>query len=321
MKRINLTLLITAFIILTPLTVLAEDPGSSESGFSGRLQGGGFYLQTDSQLYSNNTDQVNDELDGPADSTEEVNPLASIFLQYQFKGGTAIYAGNPLEIESDFSLSAGVRQPLFKSTLDVSVAWVPINEVWKNPYQVGSAREETDMNSRGLRVKWEEIAGSHWEGFYYNNLIDIESDEIGDLENDLKREGWTHELGIKYNLLLNQGLILRPELSYSYGDIEGDSNSYHGLDIGVMLMYVQPQWVLTGQVSGFHNQYQKTHPLFDKTRQETGFFTLAQAMRLNLLGVNRLFANFMVGYGLSDANIDFFDSQTIISLASIGINF
>jgi hypothetical protein len=88
----------------------------------------------------------------------------------------------------------------------------------------------------------------------------------------------------------------------------------------MLLKRAQPPWVLIGLVSGLHNQYQQTHSLFDKTRQESGMFTFAQVMRLNLFGVERLFTSFAAGYSWSDANIDFFDSQAVIGLASVGIN-
>jgi hypothetical protein len=321
MKRNILKLLITVLFIVAPLTVLAQDFGNTESGLSGSLQGGVYVLQTDSQLYTEDNNRRTDNLNGPTDTDEQISGLASIYLRYQFENGTAIYAGNPLEVGTDLSLAAGVSQPIGDSTLDAAVTWLPINEVWKNPYQWGSAREETDMNAYGLRVKLQEVAGSPWEVIYSIDRIDIKDDEIGDFENDLKRNGWTHELGVKYTLPLQKGLCLSPELSYTYGAIEGRSNSYQGVNIGVQLQQARLLWVLTGQVSGFYNQYQKTHPLFDKTRREYGISTFAQAKRLNLFGVERLFANFVAGYAWSDANIDFFDSQTVIGLAGVGINF
>jgi hypothetical protein len=321
MKHIILILMIAVLFIGTPLTVYAQKPGGSESGFSGSLQGGVYILQTDSQLYAEDTNRHTNDLDGPADTDGEIEGLASISLRYQFEGGTAVYAGNPLEVGEDFSLAAGVSQPIGNSTLDVAVTWTPTSNVWKNPYQTGSDRVKTDAETRGLRFQLQEIAGSPWEAIYNINRIDIEDDEIGDLENDLKRDGYTHELGVKYNLPLQQGVILRPEVSYTYGDIEGRSNRGHGINIGVLLKRVQPPWVLIGLVSGFHAQYQQTHPLFDKTRQESGMSTFAQVMRLNLFGVERLFARFAAGYSWSDANIDFFDSQDVMGLASVGINF
>ncbi len=72
-----------------------------------------------------------------------------------------------------------------------------------------------------MRVKLQEIEGSAWEGIYNLDRIDIDNDEIGDLEKDLRRDGWAHELGVKYTLSLDKGFSLRPELSFSYGDIEG----------------------------------------------------------------------------------------------------
>jgi hypothetical protein len=321
MKRNILKLLITVIFIVAPQTVIAQGPGGSESGISGSLQGGAYFLQTNSQFYTEDTNRRTNNLDGPADTNQEFEGLLSIFLRYQFESGTAIYAGNPLEVGQDLALSAGVSQPMGDTTMDMAVTWMPINEVWKNPYETEDSRDITDMDAYGLRIKLLEIEGSPWEGTYNIDRIDIENDEIGDLEKDLKRDGWKHELGAKYNMSLNQEFSLRPELSVSYGDIEGRSNSYLGVNGGVLLQHIQSSWVFTGQVTGFYKQYQKTHPLFDKTRQEFGIMTLAQAVRLNLFGVEPLFASFVAGYAMSDANIDFFDSQTIIGLVSVGINF
>jgi hypothetical protein len=307
--------------IASSLTAHAQGPDGTEPGFSGRLQGGAFFVQTDSQLSTGGASRRTDGLDGPADTHEVISGLASLYLRYQFAGGTAVYAGNPLEIGEGFALATGVSRPMETGTLDVAVTWLPIQEVWKNPYQTGSARDKTDVDAFGLRVQFQEIAGTPWEATYNISRIDIEDDEIGDLEDDLKRTGWTHEAGIKYTLPLKQDLTLSPELSCIYGDIEGRSNSYGGIKLGVQVQRVRPPWVLIGLVSGFHHRYYKTHPLFDSTRQESGVTTFAQVMRLNLFEIERLFASVGAGYIRSDANIDFFDSQTLIGLASVGINF
>lgn len=321
MKTTIVKLLMAAMLIVAPQTAFAQDPGASASGLSGSLQGGAYVLQTNSQLYVEDKNSQANNLDGPADTHQEFEGLASIFLRYQFESGTAIYAGNPLEVGQDIALSAGVSQPMADTTLDMAVAWIPINEVWKNPYETDDSRDTTGMEAYGLRIKLLEIEGSPWEGTYNLDRIDIDNDEIGDLEKDLKRDGWKHELGAKYTMPLNQEFSLRPELSVSYGDIDGRSNSYLGVKGAVLLQHIRSSWVFTGQVTGFYTQYQKTHPLFDKTRQEFGFMTLAQAVRVNLFGVEPLFASFVAGYVMSDANIDFFDSQTVLGLVSVGINF
>jgi len=226
-----------------------------------------------------------------------------------------------MEPGEDFVLTAGLSQSVGKSTLDVAVTWLPSNEVWKNPYQAVDARVQTDADVYGLNIQLQEVAGSPWEVLYNINRIDIEDDEIGDLENDLKRSGLTHEIGAKYTLSLQQGVSLSPELSYTYGDIEGRSNAYHEIKIGAQLKCVQPPWMFIGLVSGSHRQYQEIHPLFDKTLHESTIFTFAQLMRLNLFGMENLFASLGAGYARSDANLDFFDSQTVLGIAGVGINF
>jgi hypothetical protein len=315
-----LCLAITLFII--PEASLANGPGAPQPGFSGKLQAGGLFLQTDSQLSPHGSIRHVDDLDGPADTHQLITGLAIVSLRYQFESGTAIYAGNPLEAGEGLSLAAGVSQPMGAAgTLDVAVTWLPIEEIWENPYQTEGARDETSVNAYGLKVEWQQIGGSPWELSYKIDRFDVDDDVIGDLEEDLQRDGYTHELGIKYSLPLSPGTIISPQLAYTYADKEGPSNSYHGVKAGALIQRARPPWVLIGVVYGAFHQYQETHPLFDKTRKEGVVTTFAQVMRLNLFGYQRLFASLAGGYVWSDANIDFFDSRTVLGLATVGINF
>lgn len=321
MKYKLFNFLVAVLIIVLPQAVFAKSPEDVEPGFSGNIQGGAFFYQTDSQLLATDSNSINFSLEEPADTYDEISALASIYLNYQFESGTSVYVGNPLQVGEEFQIAAGVKQPIGDSTLDIALTWLPVKEVWKNPYQTASIRTKSDADVYGLSFKVIDIGGSPWELNYSIEHIDIENDVIGDLEGDLRRDGWVHEVGVQYTLQFKNGVSLRPEFNYKYGDIKGRSNSYHGVDIGVKLQKAYPSWILTGHVSGFHNQYDKTHPLFAKTLQESGIGAFAQVMRLDLFGVEDLFASFMAGYIWSDANIDFFDSQTVIGLASVGISF
>ena len=321
MKHFFYPLLFVVFFIAPSLLAHAQGPGPAKTGLTGRIQGGAVLLQTDSQLSTADSDSRANDLEGPADTFEEVLPIASVFLNYRFESGTSVYVGNPLEAADGFAVVAGVNQPLEAGALDVAVTWLPIAEVWKNPYQTVTARDESDVDHYGLRLKWQEIGGTPWEAAYSIHRIDVENDEIGDIENDLKRDGWTHELGVHYTWPLKRGVSLRPELSFTYADIDGRSNSYQGVSAGVQLQRIQPPWVFIGRLSGEYNQYDRTHPLFGKTREASGISAFANVTRLNLFGVDHLFGSVAAGYIRSDANIDFFDSQTIIGLASVGMEF
>lgn len=309
------------FLIFTPLAVHAQEEKGSEPGFSGRLQGGAFFMQTDSQLSTDDTNRQTADLDGPAETHTISSGIAAVYLRYQFEDGTAVYAGNPLEVGEGLAFEAGISRDIGAGTLDMALTYLPVGEVWKNPYQTMGAREKTDIDVYGLHVQLQEVAGSPWEISYKTDRINIDDDEIGNLEDDLERSGQIHELGVKYNTPPQSGFSISPELSYTYGDLNGRANSYQGMKLGALLKQVRPPWVLIGLLSGFHTQYQTKHPLFDKTRQESGVTTFAQVIRLNLFGVERLFASFGAGYVFSDANIDFYDSRTAIGLASVGISF
>ena len=308
-------------LIFTPQTGDARERQKASPGLSGRLQGGALFIQTNSQLSTEESNRRTADRNGPADAHHKAIPMASVYLRYQCDDDTAIYAGNPLEVGEGLAMEAGIHQSTDAGTLDMALTWRPTKTVWKNPYQTVEAREETDQDVYGLHLQWEEVAGTPFEIDYKIDRIHIENDEIGDLERDLRRSGQTHELGVKYNIPSQSSLRLTPELSYTYGDIHGHANHYQGVKVGVLLKQAKPPWILIGLLSGSHTQYQKRHPLFGKSRQESGITTFAQAMRLHLFGVKRLFLSVGAGYLWSDANIDFYDSQTLIGLTNLGINF
>jgi hypothetical protein len=308
-------------LTLLPTTALGQEPAPDSSGLTGRFQVGGLFLQTDSQLSTEGTNRRTDDLDGPAAPHTFITGLAAIYLRYQFESGTALYAGNPLEAGEGLALAAGMSQPVGESTLDLSVNWSPIEDVWENPYQTGSARDETAVDAYGLSIEWQEIGGSPWQLSYGIDRWDVEDDLIGDLESDLERDGWTHELGVEYTLPLAPGMELKPHLKYAYADKAGQSNRYHGMEAGFLLQRARPPWVLVGVVSGAYHHYPEDHPLFNKARREGYLTTFAQVMRLNLFGYQRLFASLAGGYVHGESNIDFFDSQTLIALASVGVQF
>lgn len=312
---------ISLTIILIAGVSFAQNPEEDTSGFSGRIQAGGLFLQTDSQLSTDGSSRRVDDLDRPADTHKAVIALASVYLRYQFENGTALYAGNPLEVGEGLSLAAGVTQPTGAGTLDVAVTWLPIEEVWKDPYQTSGARDQTDVDVYGLKIEWQRIGGSPWELNYRIDRVDVDNDVIGDIESDLERDGWIHQVGLKYNLDLQPGTSLKPGMAVSVADMDGASNRYHGVQVETLLQRARPPWILIGVLQGALHRYQETHPLFDKTRRDTQVTTFAQIMRLGLFGYPRLFATVAGGYVWSQSNIDFFDSRTLLGLASVGINF
>ncbi len=310
-----------ALFLFISVTVNAQEQEKENYGFSGRIQAGALFFQTDSQLIATDNNLVNHDLKDSAETYDNSMFFATGQVQYQFKSGTTLYVGNPLEVGQDVTLAAGVTHPMDTTTLDVAVTWLPFGEVWKNPYLTGKKRQKSDLDSYGLRLKLTQILGSPWEAEYKLRSINVEEDDIGDLEADLQRDGRVHELGIKYTIPVGSGTSIRPDLGLSFGDIKGKSNRYHGVSAGVLCRKQAFPWIFIGRIGGSFKQYDSTHPIFNETRDEWGLNVFGQVMRLNLFGVEPLFASLMAGYGHSDANIDFFDSHSTIAMISTGVNF
>jgi len=102
----------SVFFIFNPLVVYAQEETGTEPGFSGRLQGGAIFMRTDSQLSTDESNRWIDDFNGPAGTHNISSGIASVYLRYQFENGTAVYAGNPLEIGEGFALEAGISRPM-----------------------------------------------------------------------------------------------------------------------------------------------------------------------------------------------------------------
>ena len=321
MKYIKNKALLFFFILVFPLISSAQEPNNTQPGLSGRFQAGVSYFKTDSQLSTDDSNRQNSDLEKSADTHDVMSALASIYLHYQFESGTAVYVGNPMELGEGLALSAGVIQPVGSSTLDIAANWLPISEVWRNPYETTRERETSDVNTVGISFSLKDIGGTPWEVNYRIDRFDIEDDDIGLIEPDLKQDQLRHELGSRYTLRLRPWIEVSPELNYLYNDSEGDANSYNGMRFRTLLKLSKPPWIFMGMVSGSQNWYREIHPLYGKTRRQSEYYSFAQVMRMNLFGLKHLFGNIGAGYMWSDSNIDFFDSQTFIGMASIGVNF
>ena len=136
----------------------------------------------------------------------------------------------------------------------------------RNPYLTGKVRQKSDWDVYGLRLKLTDILGSPWEAEYKLSSINVEEDEIGDLDADLERDGWIHELGIKYTIPVGPGTSIRPDLGLSFGNIKGKSNRYLEVNAGVLCRKQAFPWIFLGRLGGSFKQYDKTHPIFNKTR-------------------------------------------------------
>ncbi len=95
------------------------------------------------------------------------------------------------------------------------------------------------------------------------------------------------------------------------------------MDIRIKIGYkrMKKDYILSTFFAVDKKDYDKTHAIFNETRDEKGYSAIAIFTLLNPFGYDNFFTNFIVGYSYSDSNIDFFDKRTYVSGVTIGYNF
>jgi hypothetical protein len=305
------------------ITALAQEGDRHEENrFSSRIEAGAIWINTTDQLFVDDKNDKTDNLNDEADSFNTILPAVMFDLRYMFQGpDTEVYLGTPLK-ESGIAVTLGIAQTFIdKSKLDLAIFSKLMTEAWKDPYIPEVYRDDTDVKDIGFTIDYNRIFDTGLNLCYRYNLVDVDEDVIGTRFNDLKRDGIIHTTGIGYEVRLDRSNIIIPGFDYSKADMDGESSSYNGYKIKLSYKRMKKDYILNAFISASRNDYEKTHPIFNKTRDEKAYSATVIFTILNPFGYEKFFTNFIVGYGYSDSNIDFFDKRTYISGITTGYNF
>lgn len=258
--------------------------------------------------------------EGEASNYTTFFPLLD-FRYFLNESKTQLYFGTPTDGEN-YEIGAGVVQSLSKiGNLTAIVATSARAEEWKNPYQVNVAREKTDLSETSLKLKLAHVGTTPFNVSYVNKTVRLEDDEIGEFSSDLKRDGSVNYLDFSYDVSINRTNRITPGITLEKADLEGKANSYDKTKINLQYLRFSQTAILIAKGSFSNASFGGSHPLYDETRNETGV-RLGIAARLpNLFDVNSLHSNLGLAGEWVDSNIDFFDSQTIEMVLTLGYTF
>jgi len=320
-KNILQTAIISMAIAFSPPGTCAWGAKEEPRGFAGRVQAGVGYVTSTDQL-NTDADKRLDGLGVNADRFDSMIPLILFDLRYTFASGRQIYFSTPIASGGPPGLSLGAVLP-FKdgSKLDVSVFGKPFEDVWKDPYLVGDRRADTDKTTYGAKLAFSDILGTPTEVSYSFANVDVDDDEIGRQFDTLERDGWLHEAQVEYAFPLGRGMSIVPGFEFSLGDLDGDANSYKGYELKLGLRKFSPGYLFNLFAGIGLNDYDKTHPIFDKTREDTTYSAFGVFTFSDLLGKESLFCSLIAGYRHRDSNIAFLDADTFLGGLTIGYKF
>lgn len=293
----------------------------SEDGFSGFFMAGGGTIKYKSNMFKgpNDNNSINHGLSNAPESHNSSIPIYGIDLRYTFAPArTQLFFGNPIQdaLRFDFTQQLGIRHQLSDKTI-IAISYVfPLmpNEAWADPYARGK-RDTTEMSSSGFRIGMDKIFGYPFNFSYTARKLNIDEERSGESlnlsaseKNLIKRDGYTNEISLSYDLLLEGGQLLHPEVSYMHADMDGDAMSYDKAMIQVSHGYTKNQFSIITNVFEGVLSYDEVNPVFGNKSDaiEKGIKSTLFWRGVGSVKNINLFVSF--AYSKSKSDISFYDS-------------
>ncbi len=319
---------IVVFTSALALSSFAVDKIPEESGFSGFVSAGIAVNNVKSSLIAGTDlgDVSNDSIDSvfkpPKDKTAAI-PVVNGELAYTFASTRSqLYLGTSLEdfIRYDFTTALGVRQEVGEAgILEASGLFSSIpTQVFEDPYLVGPPREETDRDSRGARLAWYKIMGSGFDLQVSAREIDVDKERSGSdpalgltpgQQQLLERDGDERKVKLQYNFRFKKKHAIKPELSITQLDLDGDAMKRDRVGAQVSYFYNGERWFFSTVVGVGASEYDEDNPIYGKKADSTLFNGSISLAYQNLFKVENLSLLGSLVYFEQDSDISFYDSK------------
>jgi hypothetical protein len=263
-------------------------------------------------------DEKRDRLGDEGSDVSEGIPLIAGEIGYGFeRAGTMISAGGGMEDPWFVSLGQKVGD---WGMVSLSALYEE-KEVWENPYLTGVDRDETDAESFGFGLDWDNVLNTGISLFVKRMEIDVDRDRIGDIAPELRRDGADATLGIRYPWNLGGGGVLSGGIRYILIDRDGEANSGHGYAAELNHMLEWGRFSFATGLELVAREFDERHPVFDEKREEAEF-TLSETVSFaEPFGLKNAYLFGIAGYSETAADINFFDSAAYILGAGVGCRF
>ncbi|MDD1783718.1 DUF2860 domain-containing protein [Enterovibrio sp. ZSDZ35] len=319
------TLLLTCFSILP----LCASAGLAErGGLTGEISVLGGIASTDSNLSTNANDTKTGSLntEGSRESDAIFGPLGNAKFTFGEGLDKQIFVGTSREdiAIGIVALEVGYKQEL-KSGTQISVSYLPTllaEDVWADPFLIGSPRTETEKTGNAYRLQLDRIAGSMWSLDMAYAQTEFDNEQSGSSlgltaqqQQTLAREGDTFYSKLSYRQFLGKGLGVTPAFVYLKHDADGDAMSHQtfGGELTYFSFLGRNKIVLTGSFN--YRDYDAVNPAFGIARNDNEYSAFLAYEYAHLFEIHPLSLISLAGYSHIDSNIAFYnESQYLLSL-------
>jgi hypothetical protein len=340
-KHVSIAAVAAIVLLLGMNAAFALDPISQQSGFSGYIQPGVGYLSIESNtvakvLSFDLSDKRINDLDEEPDSESTAIFTAPFKLAYTFAGTrTEIFLGTEVGdlLSFDTAQQLGVKQGIGSlGVLQAGLLFSGNVRVWKDPFVTGQNRDDTSRQNVGGQLVWDKIFGSNLELEYSVRKVDIGSEKSGEFlgltnseQDRLDRNGTVHRASAGYAFKFGRN-TLTPQVSIFSEDLDGEAMANTGVD--VQLTYLYDGDPITLVLNGYVGQadFDKSNPVFDKTREDDRYGASATVYYKNPWGWGLLGSEpmrfFVTGaYYAVDSNIDFYNQEAILGMGGVAFRW
>jgi hypothetical protein len=258
-------------------------------------------------------------------------------IGYTFAGSrTEIFLGTDLGdlLAFDTAQQLGVKQEVGRlGVFQAGILFSGTVRVWKDPYVTGQNRDDTSRQNIGGQLTWDRVFGSNLELEYSARKVDIGSEKSGEFlgltnsqQDRLDRNGTVHQASAGYGFKFFGNQKLTPQITLFYEDLDGEAMANTGVDL--KLTYLFDGDPLSLVLNGYVGQadYDKSNPVFGKTRNDDRYGGSATVYYKNPWGW-KLFGSepmrfFVTGaYYAVDSNIDFYNQEAVLGMGGIAFRW
>lgn len=287
---------------------------------------------SDSDVSSGSTsgsDVILKSLDATQKSENETMPMLNVEAEYVFSNRKTLL---------NFSFDELGVSHMFDSGLVLSAgigSFIDSEEIFRDPYLTNAVRQTETTRAPSFRLGAEGMFGMPVSLEYSFTSLNVSNDKAGtSLLNKggkfgiksselklLKRSFKSHSIALATELPVNDHLSLMPVIGYHMINAEGKANSAKGFEIGLNAQYEIDRYAIDVGVSYSPLSYDKSHPVFDKTREDKSISYEIQFSMDEPFGFKD--QQFHLGFGHADkgSNIKFYDSSESTFYAAWSFSF
>ncbi|MCL6416427.1 DUF2860 domain-containing protein [Aestuariirhabdus sp. Z084] len=310
---------------VSPLDAIPQD-----TGFSGYVAFGAASNKLESNMVTGTSlgdfdnERTSSLTKSPSSETESSGFINGEVRYTWANSRTQVVLGNDMvdALRYDLATQIGVRQEFGNSgVVGISYLFSAFpTQVFKDPYQTGVKRSDTDQTSNGFRITWDGIIGSNFDAMMSFREVDVDDEFSGTAlglsaadRRLLERDGDDSTFELLYRWNVAKGHTIAPAIRYI--DRDRDGGAMRSEETGFQLSYLysgSQKWNFSANLYAANDDYDKRSPIpaFNNKKRDDdilgGSFT---AFYNEPMGWKDWRVMASAAYYEGDSNISFYDSE------------